>query len=59
MVCLKRNLCKFATVLLMIVIYYRTVAKSFAESEFEKYRMIQDSLFESDFDKEIKRIKGK
>jgi|GEM_PF-3311376 len=59
MVCLKRNLCKFTTVLLMIVIYYRTVAKSFAESEFEKYRMIQDSLFESDFDKEIKRIKGK
>lgn len=27
------------------------VAKSFAESEFEKYRLIQDSLFESDFDK--------
>ena len=32
------------------------VAKSFAESEFEKYRIIQDRLFESDFDKEIKRI---
>ncbi len=27
------------------------VAKSFAESEFEKYRVIQDKLFESDFDK--------
>lgn len=27
------------------------VAKSFAESEFEKYRVIQDRLFESDFDK--------
>lgn len=27
------------------------VAKSFAESEFEKYRIIQDKLFESDFDK--------
>lgn len=27
------------------------VAKSFAESEFEKYRLIQDKLFESDFDK--------
>ena len=35
------------------------MAKSFAESEFEKYRIIQDSLFESDFDKEIKHIKGK
>lgn len=27
------------------------VAKSFAESEFEKYRLMQDKLFESDFDK--------
>ena len=35
------------------------MAKSFAESEFEKYRIVQDSLFESDFDKEIKRIDGK
>lgn len=26
------------------------IAKSFAESEFEKYRIIQDRLFESDFD---------
>lgn len=26
-------------------------AKSFAESEFEKYRVIQDKLFQSDFDK--------
>lgn len=26
-------------------------AKSFAESEFEKYRVIQDKLFSSDFDK--------
>lgn len=26
-------------------------AKSFAESEFEKYRIIQDRLFQSDFDK--------
>ena len=25
-------------------------AKSFAESEFEKYRVIQDRLFQSDFD---------
>jgi len=31
----------------------------FAESEFEKYRIVQDHLFESDFDKEIKKIKGK
>lgn len=27
------------------------IAKQFAESEFEKYRIIQDRLFESDFDK--------
>lgn len=27
------------------------LAKSFAESEFEKYRVIQDKLFQSDFDK--------
>ena len=27
------------------------VAKTFAESEFEKYRIIQDRLFQSDFDK--------
>jgi hypothetical protein len=26
-------------------------AKDFAESEFEKYRVVQDRLFESDFDK--------
>lgn len=29
------------------------VAKQFAESEFEKYRIIQDRLFESDFDREM------
>ena len=34
------------------------VAKAFAESEFEKYRIIQDRLFESDFDRAIKRIEG-
>ena len=27
------------------------IAKSFAESEFEKYRVIQDKLYQSDFDK--------
>lgn len=32
------------------------IAKDHAESEFEKYRIIQDHLFESDFDKEIKAI---
>jgi len=35
------------------------IAKEYAESEFEKYRIVQDQLFESDFDKEIKRIAGK
>ncbi len=29
------------------------IAKSFAESEFEKYRVIQDKNFKSDFDKLI------
>ncbi len=27
------------------------IAKTFSESEFEKYRIIQDSLYKSDFDK--------
>ena len=31
------------------------IAKEFAESEFEKYRIIQDKLFESDFDKLVKQ----
>lgn len=31
------------------------IAKSFAESEFEKYRPLQDRLFQSDFDREIKK----
>ncbi len=35
------------------------VARSFAESEFEKYRIIQDRLFRSDFDKLIEGIKNK
>lgn len=35
------------------------IAKEKAETEFEKYRIIQDRLFESDFDKEIKRLKEK
>jgi hypothetical protein len=35
------------------------IAKEFVESEFEKYRIVQDRLFESDFDREIKRIQGK
>lgn len=32
------------------------IAKAFAESEFEKYRVIQDRLYESDFDKMIRMI---
>lgn len=31
------------------------IAKAHAQSEFEKYRIIQDRLFESDFDKELKK----
>ena len=34
----------------------REVAKAFAESEFEKYRIVQDRLFESDFDRHIKKM---
>ena len=34
------------------------IARAHAESEFEKYRIIQDQLFESDFDKEIKLIES-
>jgi len=32
------------------------IAKEFAESEFEKYRITQDRLFESDFDREMKKL---
>jgi len=32
------------------------IAKSFAESEFEKYRPIQDKSYISDFDREIKKL---
>ena len=34
------------------------LARAHAESEFEKYRIVQDRLFESDFDREIRRLKG-
>jgi hypothetical protein len=32
------------------------MAKSYAESEFEKYRIVQDRLFESDFDRMIMEL---
>ncbi|HRQ69381.1 MAG TPA: virulence RhuM family protein [bacterium] len=35
------------------------IAKAFAESEFKKYRLVQDRLFESDFDKLIKKLENK
>ncbi len=31
------------------------IAKTFAETEYEKYRITQDQIFESDFDKLIKK----
>ncbi|MGB4346687.1 MAG: virulence RhuM family protein [Burkholderiaceae bacterium] len=34
------------------------LAKAHAESEFEKYRILQDHLFESDFDRAIKEIQS-
>jgi hypothetical protein len=35
------------------------MAKEFAENEFEKYRIVQDRLLESDFDQEIKQLTEK
>ncbi len=35
------------------------IAKAHVESEFEKYRIVQDRLFESDFDRLIKQLKEK
>jgi hypothetical protein len=32
------------------------IALALAESEFEKYRIVQDKLFESDFDKAVKKL---
>lgn len=32
------------------------LAQTHAESEFEKYRIVQDRLFESDFDKAVKKL---
>lgn len=34
-------------------------AKKLAEKEYEKFRPVQDKLFESDFDKQVKRLKNK
>ena len=34
------------------------IAKAHADSEFEKYRIVQDRLFESDFDKVVKWIEA-
>jgi hypothetical protein len=35
------------------------VAITLAEKEYDKFRVIQDKNFESDFDREIKRLSGK
>lgn len=35
------------------------IATARAESEFEKYRIVQDRLFESDFDREMKKLGDK
>jgi hypothetical protein len=34
------------------------IARTHAESEFEKYRIVQDRLFESDFDKIVKQLES-
>lgn len=36
-----------------------SIAKQLAEKEYSKFRVVQDKEFESDFDKEVKRITGK
>jgi len=35
------------------------IARAHAESEFEKYRIVQDRLFESDFDRVLKQVEQK
>ena len=35
------------------------VARAYAESDFEKYRIVQDRLFESDFDRVIKQVEAR
>ena len=35
------------------------IAKAHAESEFEKYRIVQDRLFESDFDRLLKQLESR
>ncbi len=35
------------------------IAKSFAENEFEKYSVIRDGLYESDFDQAVKKLMHK
>ena len=32
------------------------IAKAHAEGEFEKYRVVQDRLFESDFDRQMRML---
>lgn len=32
------------------------IARNLAENEYEKFRVIQDKNFESDFDKEVKKL---
>jgi hypothetical protein len=34
------------------------IARKLANDQYEKFRVRQDSEYESDFDREIKRIKG-
>ena len=36
-----------------------SVAKQLAEDEYEKFRVVQDREFESDFDREMKKVMGR
>ena len=35
-----------------------SIAKQLAEEEYEKFRVVQDKVFESDFDREVKKVMG-
>lgn len=35
------------------------IAHKLAETQFERYRVVQDNEYESDFDKEVKRLNKK
>ena len=51
----KKEIEKFQEILIFIILMRLL---TLALKEFGKYRVLQDQIFESDFDKEIKKITG-